>query len=100
VSISSKLGSFVLAVVVVAALTGCGAPSTCLRYSDCAQGLTCAAGKCVIPGFNDDNADGQDESAVESVVDAGESECTSGDNNPCGLTSSNGPETGTDATAE
>ena len=42
--------SLVAAVVLLAASIDCGGPSgDCLRYSDCASGLTCAAGKCVAP---------------------------------------------------
>jgi hypothetical protein len=30
-------------------LAHCSPPTNCLRYSDCSDGLTCAAGKCVPP---------------------------------------------------
>ena len=36
------------------AVWNCGSSSTCLRYSDCDQGLTCANGLCVIAGGGDD----------------------------------------------
>jgi hypothetical protein len=39
------------------AVWNCGSSSTCLRYSDCDQGLTCANGLCVVAG-DDDGGDG------------------------------------------
>jgi hypothetical protein len=38
-----------LAAAVGIGLAHCAAPTNCLRYSDCSDGLTCAAGKCVPP---------------------------------------------------
>jgi hypothetical protein len=49
----------------LAAVWNCGSSTTCLRYSDCNQGLTCANGLCVIAGDGDGDAgDGGEE--VES----------------------------------
>jgi hypothetical protein len=39
------------------AMWSCGSSSTCLRYSDCDQGLTCANGLCVIAGGDGDGGD-------------------------------------------
>jgi hypothetical protein len=48
-----------LAAVVAALLAACGAESgDCLRYSDCSQGLTCAAGHCVVPPAAASDSDG------------------------------------------
>ncbi len=33
----------------VASVANCSAPTNCLRFSDCGDGLTCAYGKCVPP---------------------------------------------------
>jgi hypothetical protein len=43
--------SALLVVLVVAAVSACGGadPVDCLRFSDCAEGLTCAYGHCVVP---------------------------------------------------
>ncbi|MBV9947579.1 MAG: hypothetical protein JOZ69_12065 [Myxococcales bacterium] len=39
-----------LLVLLCAAFASCGAESgDCLRFTDCAEGLTCAAGRCVVP---------------------------------------------------
>jgi hypothetical protein len=49
VSISDLVGVRAVAALLVAT-AGCGAGSgDCLRYSDCSEGLTCAAGRCVAP---------------------------------------------------
>ncbi len=40
----------------LAAVWNCGSSTTCLRYSDCNQGLTCANGLCVIAGDGDGDA--------------------------------------------
>ncbi len=45
-------------------LWSCGSSSTCLRYSDCDQGLTCYDGACVVPGH--DTSDGGDDGGGES----------------------------------
>jgi hypothetical protein len=56
-------------------MTQCGTSGDCLRYSDCDQGLTCAAGHCVAPPMSGDDggadatADG-DDASFESSVDA------------------------------
>ena len=43
-------GAVLLSVSVCAVVAACGAESgDCLRFTDCAQGLTCAAGRCVVP---------------------------------------------------
>lgn len=44
----------------------CAVPGQCLRYSDCNQGLTCAAGKCVVPP----TADASDEADAAMEADA------------------------------
>jgi hypothetical protein len=88
VSISKNLGTAMFALGIGGLLTRCGAPSTCLRYSDCAQGLTCAAGKCVAPASSA-SVDAETEGAAERVADAGVDECgTSSGVTPCNLTSS------------
>jgi hypothetical protein len=47
---TSSQGRVLAAAVLVLALARCSASGTdCLRYSDCGPGLTCAAGKCVVP---------------------------------------------------
>jgi hypothetical protein len=38
-----------IAALVVGVAVDCGPPGDCLRFSDCAEGLTCADGKCVPP---------------------------------------------------
>ncbi len=73
----SRLG---VIAVVVGATIACGEPGDCLRYSDCAAGLTCADGKCVPPpsvpaagaaGAMSDG--GQADAASSSGVDGGPS---------------------------
>jgi hypothetical protein len=44
----ASLGAWLL-LVPGASLASCSPPTNCLRYSDCAEGLTCANSKCVPP---------------------------------------------------
>jgi hypothetical protein len=49
----------------------CGPTPDCLRFSDCAEGLTCAAGKCVPPagqGGGDDAAAGDGAAIGDGAV--------------------------------
>jgi hypothetical protein len=89
-----------IAIVTARALTAtasvdCGGSSSeCFRYSDCASGLTCAAGKCVAPPPQAPSDDGSaDAGAVLPVLtDAGTSEATE--------LVANGAQSGGDAPAE
>ena len=61
--ISERRGLVALAMAAaLGAVWNCGSSTTCLRYSDCDQGLTCANGLCVVAGDGDaDGGDGGDE---------------------------------------
>lgn len=66
-----RLSPWVLgAIALLTASVDCGGPSgDCLRYSDCAAGLTCAAGKCVAPPLPapDDGGSTNDDGNVEGA---------------------------------
>ena len=76
------------------ALLACDASSAgaCLRFSDCASGLTCANGECVTPPSG--NADGGAEGASGSS--SGSTTGTSGDQSTSGDTSGDTTGTGDD----
>jgi hypothetical protein len=79
---SKQRGSRPLAIAitlgfVVASLAttlNCGAPTTCLRYSDCASGLTCADGLCVVPPAGDDGGDAGDDGGSAADTGVGEND--------------------------
>lgn len=65
-----------LALTAIAGVDCGGASSDCFRYSDCAAGLTCAAGKCVAPQLstpgNDGSAEQSDAGTAESTLPDGD----------------------------
>lgn len=52
---------FLAGIVLAATATNCLSSDACLRYSDCAEGLTCAMGKCVVPPAQTGDEGGIDE---------------------------------------
>jgi hypothetical protein len=54
----------------IAVVLHCAPADECLRFSDCAEGLTCAAGHCVAPPAM--SGDGGADSAVGDAGDAGD----------------------------
>jgi hypothetical protein len=68
----SRVGLVLLLGVGLATLAHCGSTSECLRYSDCDQGLTCAAGHCVPPAgpTGDDAGDAAASDAMTPDADA------------------------------
>jgi hypothetical protein len=77
------------------ALLACDASSAgaCLRFSDCASGLTCANGECVTPPSGDSDA-------ATSGSSSGSTTGTSGDQSTSGDTSGAATGTGDDETDE
>jgi hypothetical protein len=73
VSISSWLGRLMaVAATCASANAGCGAESgDCVRYSDCADGLTCAAGKCVVPPAPPSSSGGNSSSSSSMTSSGG-----------------------------
>ena len=68
----------ILALLVVGTLAAlaahCSAGGECLRYSDCADGLTCTDGRCVAPAAEageEAETDGGDASSADGAPDAG-----------------------------
>ena len=55
---------FLAGIVLAATATNCLSSDTCLRYSDCAEGLTCAMGKCVVPPAQVGDEGGIDEAGT------------------------------------
>lgn len=56
--------------------SACRPPDECIRFSDCDEGLTCADGRCVVPGNSPDpSLDGSadaDIDAADADIDAGQ----------------------------
>ena len=63
----ASIGLFLAGIVFIAtATTNCLESGTCLRFSDCAEGLTCAMGKCVVPPAQTGDEGGVDEAGTTS----------------------------------
>ncbi len=68
-SIFERVVGAVVGVAAPLLVWNCEVPGQCLRYGDCDQGLTCAAGRCVVPPATDAAA----ETDVETIPDASSS---------------------------
>jgi hypothetical protein len=55
---------FFAGIVLSVGATNCLSSDACLRYSDCAEGLTCAMGKCVVPPAQTGDEGGIDEAGT------------------------------------
>lgn len=66
---SERVARTAVAVALAALVAHCGAEGECLRYSDCADGLTCSSGRCIDPDATDQEAaaDGPSDAADASV---------------------------------
>lgn len=96
-----RFGFVVGLLAAVVAATGCGAVGAegadCFRFSDCAQGLTCAYGRCAVPPAPDPS-DGGGGQADDGGVLGLESGATGDDGASIGFEA--GPQGDDGATAE
>jgi hypothetical protein len=79
VSTFDRLNIAVFAALALSAFAGIdcgGASGDCFRYSDCASGLTCSAGKCVVPPPQAPSDDGSDDAGTLVTDDAETTEST------------------------
>lgn len=68
-----------VAVPLVFALVKCAPQTTCVRISDCDDGMTCHAGRCVFEQTSSDPVDAAVDGATASVADASVASDASGD---------------------
>jgi hypothetical protein len=61
----ASIGLFLAGIVLSVGATNCLSSDACLRFSDCAEGLTCAMGKCVVPPAQVGDEGGVDEAGTE-----------------------------------
>ena len=105
-SICKPLCALAMALLFGVPLAHCDLSGSCLRFSDCNDGLTCAAGKCVPPPADGGVEDGASADAPPpaadvtvappaSCDDAGGAACDDGSGGEGGSTQAS-----TDATAE
>jgi hypothetical protein len=74
VSIFERLRALpAVAVLLVGVAVDCGPAGDCLRFSDCAAGLTCADGKCVAPPPPAPGDGGSEAAATAPPVTGGDS---------------------------
>lgn len=62
----ASISLFLAAIVMSAIAPSCLPSDECLRFSDCAEGLTCAFGKCVIPPAQTGDEGGTSEAGSSS----------------------------------
>jgi hypothetical protein len=69
------VGWMVASVIVgaLAAVVDCGAADSCLRYSDCDDGYTCASGLCVVAPIESGDGGDDDSGGTSSGEDASSS---------------------------
>lgn len=86
--ICERLGFVVSVLAALAVGAGCAADGgDCFRYSDCAQGLTCAYGRCVVPPAPDPS-DGESAALGDgglSGFESGSDEASSDDGSSLGF---------------